>query len=233
MARWTCGAIALTAIALAGTTFVRAAEDGPRPLYQARFDGPPADGWSWLREDNSAWRTDKGGLEIRVQPGDANTVRNALVRKAPDRSKGRYAIEVTVTFLSPPTHQFEQGGITWYHQGKPVLKLVHEHIDGRQYIIPGKIAWPEKKVDFRLFVTADRYEAQFRASDKEDWRTAGSGPMPAPDAAKPEDDQVSIQCYQGPADAEHWIRFEGFRVWDLGKQASAKAGGTTGDVPAH
>ena len=42
--------------------------------------------WSWLREDAPAHRLTKDGLEIRLQPGDANTVKNALVRPAPDRS---------------------------------------------------------------------------------------------------------------------------------------------------
>ena len=66
-----------------------------------------------------------------MQPGVADTVKNALVRPAPDRRKGRYAIEVTVTNLTPPTQQFEQAGITWYHKGKPVFKLVKELIDGK------------------------------------------------------------------------------------------------------
>ena len=36
------------------------------------------------------------------------------MRKAPDRARGQYAVEVTVAFLSPPSHQYEQAGITWY-----------------------------------------------------------------------------------------------------------------------
>ena len=72
------------------------------------------EGWSWSREDAQAHRLTKDGLEIRIQPGDANTVKNALVRAAPDRSKGRYAVEVTVSSLAKPVKQWEQAGMTWY-----------------------------------------------------------------------------------------------------------------------
>ena len=36
-------------------------------------------------------------MEIRVEHGVAETVRNALVRQAPDRSEGTFAIEATIT----------------------------------------------------------------------------------------------------------------------------------------
>ena len=39
---------------------------------------------------------------------------------------------------------------------------------------------------------------------------AAEGPLPAGP-----NEQVSIQCYQGPPDAEHWIRFDDFRVLEL------------------
>ena len=84
------------------------------------------------------WRIKDNSLEIRVEPGKANTVKNALLRRAPDRSKTKYAIEVTITFTGDPTQQYEQGGITWYHQKTPVFKLVHEHIDNQDWIIPDR-----------------------------------------------------------------------------------------------
>ena len=41
-----------------------------------------------------------------------------------------------------------------------------------------------------------------------DCRSVGKLPGPG-------DDRVSIQCYNGPPDAEHWIRFDDFRVVEL------------------
>ncbi len=180
------------------------------PVFEDRFDGKPGAGWSWLREDPAAWRLQDEALEIRVQPGVADTVKNALVRQAPDRRTGKFAIEVTVTNLAPPTQQYEQAGITWYHDGKPVFKLVHELIDGGLYIIPGRKPLAAQTVQLRLIVTADSWTAQYRADAKGEFETAGSGPLPAPG-----EDQVSIQCYNGPPDAEHWFRFDDFRIVKL------------------
>jgi hypothetical protein len=179
----------------------------PRLLVEDKLDGKLGDGWTWLRENPKAWRIKEKTLEIRVEPGVAPTVKNALLRPAPDRSKQKYAVEVTIHFTSPPTNQFEQAGITWYQKGQPVLKLVHEHIDGKDYVVPGKVPAPGKTVQFRLVVSKDTYTAQFRPDAKGEFKTVASGALPP----GPEE-QISIQCYNGPADAEHWMRFENFRI---------------------
>ena len=182
----------------------------PRVLFEDTFDSKLGDGWTWLRENPEAWRFGEQGLEIRVEPGVAPTVKNALVREAPDRSKVPFAVEVTITFTAAPTQQFEQGGITWYHEGKPVFKLVHEHIDGKEWIIPGKKPASGITVQLRLIVAGNRWTAQYREDPKDQFQAAGSGELPPPGR-----DQVSIQCYNGPSDAAHWIRFENFRIVEL------------------
>ncbi len=203
--------IAVTAVlmSLVGV-LLEAAE--PKVIFEDRFDAKPATGWSWLRENPGAWRVRDKALEIRVEPGVAPTVKNALVRPAPDRRKGRLAVEVTVTNLTRPIQQYEQAGITWYIDGKPVFKLVKELIDGGLYIIPGKVPMDSKSVQLRLVVTADSFTAQFRPDAKGEFKTAAAGKLPSPGK-----DEVSIQCYNGPAKAEHWIRFDDFRVLELGE----------------
>jgi hypothetical protein len=182
----------------------------PRALFEDTFKGKLGEGWTWLRENPKAWRVANDALEIRVEPGVARNVKNALLRPAPDRSKGKFAVEVTVTFTTPPTRQYEQAGITWYQKGRPIFKLVHERIGGKLFIIPGRKPAPSKTVQLRLIVTADRYTAQFREDVKGDFKTAASGAL-RPGA----EEQVSIQCYNGPPDAEHWIRFDDFRVLQM------------------
>jgi hypothetical protein len=182
----------------------------PSVVFADRFEGKLAEGWSWLREAPEHWRLRDGALEIRVQPGDAHTVKNALVRTAPDRRQGRFAIEVTVTNLKRPVRQFEQAGLTWYHNGKPVFKLVKELVDGQLIIIPGRPAMTNDRVQLRLIVSAEGYTAQFRPDGQGEFQTAEKGKLPPPD-----NDQVSLQCYHGPPDAEHWIRFDDFRILKL------------------
>lgn len=197
--------LVVTQLMLAG--LVPAAE---HVLFEDTFDEKLGDGWTWLRENPGAWRIKDGGLEIRVEPGKAHTVKNALLRKAPDRSKTNFAVEVTITFTADPTQQYEQGGITWYLQKKPVFKLVHEHIDGENWIIPGRKPAPSKTLQLRLVVEGTQWTAQFREDLKGEFQTAASDKLPPPG-----DDQVSIQCYDGPSHAEHWIRFDDFRIVEL------------------
>ena len=184
---------------------------GPRPEFEDRFDAAPAAGWTWLRENPGAWRVQDGALEIRIDTGNAETVRNVLVRPAPDRRAGKWAIEVTLTSLAEPTKQYEQGGITWYQGGKPGFKLVKELVNGTVMIVPGHVPMAAKTVQFRLVLEGEAYTALFRPGAAGEWLTAGSGKLPPPGV----DDQMSLQCYNGPPDAEHWIRFDDFRVWRL------------------
>lgn len=179
----------------------------PRVLFQDTFDGKLGEGWTWLREDPDTWRVCADGLEICVEPGVAETVKNALLRAAPDRTQVKFAVEVTVTFTSDPTHQYEQGGITWYHDDKPVFKLVHERIDGELWVIPGRLPAPKATVDLRLTVDGQKWTAQFRQEGKDEYQTAAEGELPAPGR-----DVISLQCYQGPPDAQHWVRFNNFRI---------------------
>ena len=179
-------------------------------IFEEQFDSSLDGGWKWLRENPRSWRMRRGALEIRVEPGVARNVKNALVRQAPDRSRGKYAIDVTVTNTTKPVQQYEQAGITWYNNDKPVFKLVKELVDGKLMIIPGRKPMTSKTVQLRLIVTKDNFIAQFRPDAKGEFQTAAAGKLPAPG-----DDQVSIQCYNGPADAEHWIRFDDFRIVEL------------------
>lgn len=201
---------AITLFAVPSYAAEQPAGSKEKVVFEDNFKGKLADGWSWLREDPQAWRIEDDALEIRVQPGLAKSVKNALLRDAPDRSRGKFAIEVTITSNDKPTRQYEQGGITWYHDGRPVFKLVKELIDGKPYIIPGRKPMPDKTVQLRLIVTSDHWTAEYRPSGKGDYLTAAEGKLPSPDK-----DQISIQCYNGPPKAEHWIRFDDFRVLQL------------------
>ena len=113
--------------------------------------------------------------------------------------------------VSGRTQQFEQVGITWYAGGKPVFKLVKELIDGDVYIIPGKCPVADEPVRLRLTVDGAHWKAEYKPESAEAFATAAEGDLPAPDG-----DQVSLQCYNGPEDAEHWVRFEDFAIRQLG-----------------
>jgi len=187
-----------------------AAADEPRVEFEDRFDERLADGWSWLREEAEAWRLKDGALEIRLLPGNAESVRNALVRPVPERDNRTLAFEVTVVFTVPPKVQYEQAGLTWYQDGKPVFKLVHELVDGEICIIPGKHLTDTHTMQLRLLVSGNGYHAQFRPDGEGEFQTAAKGTLPAGG-----EEQISLQGYHGPDDGEHWVRFENFRILEL------------------
>jgi hypothetical protein len=192
-------------------SMVLAAE--PKTVFTDPLKEKLGEGWSWLREDRAAHRMTKDGLEIRIQPGDANTVKNALVRAAPDRSKGKYAVEVTVSSLAKPVKQWEQAGMTWYVDGKPAFKLVKELVDGKIVVWPGAAPDPGQTVRLRVIVSADSFVAQYKPGGEGEWRTAEKGKLP-----QARNDQISLQCYHGPENEEHWVRFTDFRISEVGAE---------------
>lgn len=198
----------LAGVAVAAT-LLSGAESGS-VVFEDTFDDGLAPGWRWLRETPGGWRVNHGALEIRLLPGDAQTVKNALVRPAPDRRQTPFAVELTLRSLAVPTEQFEQAGITWYHDGQPVFKLVKELVDGQLRMIPGRKPLTNETVQLRLEVDGRRYVARYRPDGRGPWFEAGRGELPPPGQ-----DEVSIQGYHGPAEAEHWVRFDDFRILRL------------------
>lgn len=189
---------------------IYAAEISEEIVFEETFDGKLKDGWRWIREESEDWRIKDNALEICVRPGDSQSVKNALVRAAPDRTQGKFAIEVTITNLHPLKNQFEQAGITWYCGGKPVFKLVKELVDGKLMIIPGRKPMTNETVQLRLVVDRENYIAQFRPNCEGEFITAATGKLPPP-----ENDEVSIQCYHGSFEEDRWVRFDDFRIIKL------------------
>lgn len=177
-------------------------------LLQENFkNGKLSETWSWLRENSNHWRLSNAGLEIRVEPGLADSVVNALMISAPDRTTEKYSIEVSVSNISPPIQQYEQVGITWYIDDRPVFKLVKELIDGELFIIPGKCPIPDTTVHLRLIVDANSWEAAYKIKEEDEFIRADQGELPSQGR-----DHISLQCYNGPETEEHWVRFENLRV---------------------
>lgn len=176
-------------------------------LFEDNFENALKPDWSWLREDPTGWRVRERALEIRIEPGHAHTVTNALVLDAPDRTVHRqYAVYVTVT-MDELTEQYEQAGITWYNDSQPVFKLVKEIVNGKLVIIPGMVPMEEPTVRLRLVIDGNQWKAQYQPNAQGPFITADTGQLP-----EPANDQVSIQCYHGPAHTERWVRFENFRI---------------------
>jgi regulation of enolase protein 1 (concanavalin A-like superfamily) len=197
-----------------------AASHAGEVVFQDNFTNKLDGSWSWVREDARAWRVTERGLEVRIQPGNlwgpANNAKNVLVRNAPDPAPGQLEISVSVT--NQPTAQYEQVDLVWYYDDSHMVKLGQELVDGKLSIVMGREEADKTRtiairpltsfsVRLRLLVTSDRIRGQFRMPDSDNWREVGECDLPTHGTPK-----ISLQCYQGPADAEHWVRFTEFSI---------------------
>lgn len=191
-------------------------------LFQDDFKEKLDKGWSWVREHREAWRVTERGLEVRVEPGNMwgppNNARNVLLREAPDASSSQ--LEISVHVANKPTEQYEQVDLVWYYDDSHMVKIGQEMVDAKLSIVMGReekdrtqtiaiIPIDSASVRLRFLVRGSRLRGQFRTTDVEDWREAGGCDLPAPIGGKA---KISLQCYQGPAEAEHWARITEFRV---------------------
>jgi regulation of enolase protein 1 (concanavalin A-like superfamily) len=186
---------------------------GGELLFQETFTGQLKEGWSWLREDKAGWRIGTNALEIRVEPGNmwgpANDAKNVLVRQLPDSPR---PLELSVTISNTPSEQYEQVDLVCYYDDSHMVKIGFELVDGKRSIVMGReekdrtrtiaiIPQEAMEVHLRLILDVATLRGSFRATGAKEWREAGSCELPARGAPK-----LAIQCYQGPARAEHWAR---------------------------
>lgn len=183
-------------------------------VFEDSFDGSLQPGWEWRRENPEGHRFAEGGLEIEAEPFADAEAKNILVRPFANRGKGIFRIETEVTCLTPPSNQYQQGGLYWLQDGRVAFKLVHEFVDGSTYIFPGKIPVDSKTVRLRIISNGDDIVAEFCTEGESSYRRVYEGKI-----AKCDRDEIGVQCWHGPKDAEkaHWYRFKKFRVVQAGE----------------
>ena len=199
-----------------------AADDkGAGVLFEDRFDGKLAGGWSWVREDKDDWRFEGGALQIRATAGNlwegSNGARNLLLRPPP-KEVNAFTAEVTVTHA--PATFGEQAGLLWYVDDDNYVKLVKEFYDGKVWVVlaaeqGGKAqykesACPAETVTFRLTVSGDRIVGAFRAGGAADWTEVGRYPFKAAGA------RIGVNAHHAPAGTQRWAVFKDFRIVRVG-----------------
>src|SRR5437762_8546951 len=205
-------------LAIALAVLLLAASDAP--LFEDRFDGKLADGWSWVREDKGDWNVKDGTLRIRATPGNLweaeNTARNLLLRPPP-QTKKTFAAEVTVTHA--PVTFAEQAGLLWYSDDDNYVKLMKEFYDGKTSVVlaaeqSGKAVYresacPAETVTFRLTVAGDQVVGQYRPDGTNEWTTVGRLPFKAADGTR-----IGVNTHHAPAGPQRWAVFRNFRLID-------------------
>ena len=216
------GLSVLLLVAVLGYGIVRG--QGQTNLFSESFKDKPGEGWSWIRENPATWRISEQGLQIRIEPGNMwggqNNARNLLVRSLPATAQEN--IEVSVALENKPTNQYEQVDLVWYYDDSNMVKLGQELVDGKLCIVMGReegdktrtiaivpLDPSSTRVEVRFLADKNQLRGDFRLVGATEWRLAGNCDMPAPANAKP---RISLQCYQGPPDQEHWATITNFRI---------------------
>ena len=125
---------------------------------------------------------------------------------------------ITVTVRNRPTEQYEQVDLVWYYGDSHMVKIGQEQVDEKLTIVMGReegdktrtiaiIPIEAEEVQLKFEITGEIIHGFFRESSSGDWRKAGECTKPG--SANP---KISIQCYQGPRDAERWARIDDFKI---------------------
>ena len=188
-------------------------------LFSDDFLGKVQPGWSWIREDKSAWRTTDTGLEIRIQRGNMwgpeNSGKNILVRELPRTDK---PLEVSVTVEHRPTEQYEQVDLVAYYDDSHMVKIGEELVDGKLSIVMGReekdrartiaiIPLEKNRVELKLRIEGRNVTGFYKPDGEADWKKAGECDLPGSGMPK-----VALQCYQGSDQKEHWAKIQRFRI---------------------
>jgi regulation of enolase protein 1 (concanavalin A-like superfamily) len=188
-------------------------------LFEEKFDGKLAPGWSWVRENPKAWRVAGGVLEIRVEPGNMwgpeNSGKNVLARELPESRTG---VEISMRVENRPSEQYEQVDLVAYFDDGHMVKIGQELVDGKLSIVMGReegdrtrtiaiIPLKTTKVELKSAIRGRIVIGSFRPEGTREWRVAGSCELPG--KGRP---RVAIQCYQGPKEKEHWAKITNFKI---------------------
>lgn len=178
-------------------------------VFEENFEEKLKDGWSWIREVPGKWKIHEKGLEIQMLPQADKEAKNILIRDVPDRNEGTLIFETKLSNKQTPKVQFQQAGLFLMQGDNLVFKFVKEMIDGEIFVFPGKIPLKTNVVHLRLIVNGENVTAEFKPEGEEKYRCAFEGKIPPINKEK---ERISLQCWHGPENEEHWVRFENFRI---------------------
>ena len=178
-------------------------------IFEEPFDKELRDGWSWLREVPDDWRITDEALEIKMEPLQQEGARNILFRRPPKKADGAFVVTVELKALQPYSNQYQQAGLYWMQDGKLGFKFVLEIIDGELCVFPGKKPLETEHVVIRLRIDGPQVVAEYQPNAAGEFHKAFEATLPE---RNDETDQISLQCWHGPAETESWMRFQKFSI---------------------
>jgi regulation of enolase protein 1 (concanavalin A-like superfamily) len=199
------------------------------PLFEEKFTGKLADGWTWTDEVPGSWQLTDGALELKVVPVDeglfeAGRRHPNLLLRDPGKSDD-FAIEVQIK--SQPSTPFEHAGLILFADGDNYVVLNKEMFGKPEVILvaekngkPADVSKPyeHEEICLRLTVSGTKATAQYRHYDTDEWQTLGERELPVAGPYK-----VGMFAGRPPQDTDHRARFSQFRILPTHAVATAVA----------
>jgi beta-xylosidase len=199
------------------------AADAPKVVFEEKFTDRLDPGWKWIRERPDAWRLANGMLIEDTLPGSywetQNSSQNTLVRPAPASMKEGFIVEVFLE--NEPKGQFEHAGLLCYFDGENTLVLNKESLGGKGHVLmvaeqdgkprigdPHNSQYPERGVWLRMIVRDGKVTSKFRSSEKVEWQSLGTIPLPKSDKEL----FVGLHSGYGQEKPERHATFSHFRI---------------------
>ncbi|HLY74810.1 MAG TPA: hypothetical protein VKU80_11890 [Planctomycetota bacterium] len=190
-------------------------------LFEEKFGPKLGEGWTWVREDATAWKLDGGALKVKCLPGSIwykrNDAKNFLMRRLPIAPTEAAPIAIDVTVDSAPETNAEQCGLFLYYDDLNYVKLIRECNKKKPGIVLARKqkGFPESlpakeelkcPIQLRLVVTASRVSGSYKAAG--DWVALGDYDLPESEAEL----RIGLGAHGAAADADRWATFTAFRI---------------------
>ncbi len=170
---------------------IGSAAEQEQVLFEERFSDKIDDGWTWLHDEPKLRQLEAGKLVLTPLSGSwwrtLNNSKNDLVRDLPSADSHDIAAEVYIE--NRPVNQFEHAGIVWYYDEDNYIALNKEFISKPivLFVIEkaaapappfGEFPYEAEGIWLRLRIHKQTVTGQYRATDRDDWKLAGSREFP-------------------------------------------------------
>ncbi|HVR85552.1 MAG TPA: DUF1349 domain-containing protein [Planctomycetota bacterium] len=195
-------------------------------LFEEKFGAKLGEGWTWVREDASAWKLAGGALQVKCLPGSIwykkRDAKNFLFRRFPVAATEAAPLAIEVTVDSAPETNAEQCGLFLYYDDANYIKLIRECNKGKPGIVLARQqkGFPESlppkeelkgPIQLRMVWSGIKVSGFYKAAG--DWVALGDYEIPGSDAEL----RIGLGAHGAPADADRWATFTGFRITKAAK----------------
>jgi hypothetical protein len=190
-------------------------------IFEEKFSGKLADGWSWIREDSSGWKVDGGMLKVKCQPGSIwykkRDAKNFLMRSLPSTATEAAPISIEVTVDSDPETNAEQCGLFLYYDDANYIKLIRECNKKKPGIVLARQSkgFPESlppreelkgPIHLKLVWSGGKVSGAYKAAA--DWVAIGEYDLPESTSEL----KIGLGAHGAAPEADRWASFSAFRI---------------------